>query len=114
MAQRRQLPSIPFCVSVVEEEVVSLMWRWERTGVLDRTPVVFRAGGHFTDIRDQPVGVAAERAVDLFDTVEIRELVPIDHEVLPTGDACDAVDLPRDGGGRVPEPFEPSYQRRLT
>jgi hypothetical protein len=64
----------------------------DRASVLNRTPVLFGAGGHFPDVRDQSVRVAAERAVHFFDPIQIRELVPIDREVSPTRHRSNSVD----------------------
>jgi hypothetical protein len=83
-ALSRQILSISLRVTVVEKDVVSLMRRWDGASVFDRAPILLGASGDFTHVRDQPVGVAAERAVHLFDCVQIRELVAIDREIPTT------------------------------
>ncbi|MBD3793874.1 MAG: hypothetical protein IE889_06915, partial [Campylobacterales bacterium] len=47
------------------------------TGVFDRTPQLFGAGGDFSDITDDPVKVFAVEAVDAFYFIEIEEVVSI-------------------------------------
>ena len=67
--QGQEFSPIAFGVAVVEEQVVTHVWRRDGLRVLDRAPVLFGAGCHFTDVRDHSVRVTAERAVDLFDRV---------------------------------------------
>ena len=62
------------------------------TRMLDRAPILLGASGHFPHVRDQPVGVAAEGAIHLFDPVQVGKLVPIDREIPTTWYPCDAVD----------------------
>ena len=58
-----QILSISLRVTVVEEDVVSLMRRRDGASVLDRAPILLGASRHFPHVCDQSVGVAAEGAV---------------------------------------------------
>ena len=91
-AHGRQLAAITFSVAVVEELMVPLVGSANRTGVLDRAPVLFRARGDLSHIREQPVRITAEGTVDLLDPVQICELVSIDDEIRAPRHAGDPVD----------------------
>jgi hypothetical protein len=92
VTQGQQVASIAPGVAVVEEQVVAAMRDLNCASVFDRAPVLLGAGGHFPHVRDQPVGVAAEGAVNLFDPVQVRQLVPVDREVLAARHTCHSVD----------------------
>ena len=62
------------------------------TCMLDRAPILLGTCGDLTRVGEQSVGVAAVRAVHLFDRVQVRQLVPVHHEIARTRHHCDPVD----------------------
>ena len=51
-------------------------------GMFDRTPELLRPGDDFLRKGHQAVGVTAIHTIGLFDTIEVTQLVAIDHQVV--------------------------------
>ena len=88
MRGRRELPSqrstsraVARTVPVVKEELIVSMRRHDATCVPDRTPILLGPCSDLLNVGEQSRGVAAIKAIQLFDRIEIRKSVPIDHEV---------------------------------
>jgi hypothetical protein len=68
------------------------MRSWDGSSVFDRAPVLLGAGAHLAYVGEQAISVAAKCAVDLFDPVQVRELVTIEREVPTARHTCHSVD----------------------
>jgi hypothetical protein len=67
------------------------MGAFHTSEMFDRTPVLFRSGGNFPDIGQNPIRVCAVLTVDLFNQVQVLEVVPVESQVVPSPDIRDPV-----------------------
>src|SRR5262249_35588820 len=91
-AQHREALLIAPRVAEIDEVVVARVRRADALRVPDRTPVLLGAAGDLADVGEDAVRIPAVHAVQLLDAIEIREVLPIDHDVgraLYAGDAVD-------------------------
>lgn len=62
------------------------------TGVLDRTPVLPSPAVDLAEVAREPVAVRAEAATQLFDDIELRQVLAIEGEVIAAPRLLDAMD----------------------
>src|SRR5688572_22929871 len=77
-AVRAEADVIGALVAELEECSVSFVRCGDAPRVPDRAPILLRPCRHLARVREHAVRVAAERAVDLLDAIQIREFVPIE------------------------------------
>jgi hypothetical protein len=65
-ANRLNVSTVAFRVTIVKEVLVARMERLEPLRVLDRTPMLFGSSSNFGDIRTNPVCVGTVNAVQSF------------------------------------------------
>src|SRR5678816_4185288 len=78
-------------VAVLDEFVIVTMGRSHTLRVSDRTPVLLGPTRDFPNVCEDAVGISTVHAIELFDRVEVREMLAVDHDVGRAADPCDAV-----------------------
>jgi hypothetical protein len=96
LAQGGQPTSVSCGVSKVEEQRIPVMRCPNGLGMFDWAPVLFGPRSDLADIGDNTVGITAEIAMDLFDAVQICELVSIQDDVAAPRHLCHPVDRKAD------------------
>ncbi len=83
---------VGFGVTKFEKPAIPTVWAFDGKSVTDGTPVLFGAGGYFSGKGKGTVEVRTEIAVYFFNSIEVGELVPIETDVVFTGDFADSID----------------------
>jgi hypothetical protein len=96
---------VVFAIAIFQKFMIATVHGGNFSGVLDRAPILFRPGGYFLHIGNQPVEIAAIDTVNLFDGVQVAQIVAIYNNVLAAlhfGDFIHFETNPLiDRGGRV-------------
>jgi hexosaminidase len=69
LAQALESLLIVFAIAIFQKFMIATVHGGNFSGVLDRAPILFRPGGYFLHIGNQPVEIAAIDTVNLFDGV---------------------------------------------
>ena len=69
-------------VAVIDESPIAWMRRADPKRTFYGTPILLRAAGRFPGVGDNPVCIAALRAVQLLDAIKVGQTVAVDDYVL--------------------------------
>ena len=64
--------------------------------VLDRAPILFGATGNFTDIGDEPIAIRTISAVELFENVQVGEMMTVEDQKVAAAHLWNAVNREAD------------------
>jgi hypothetical protein len=97
MSDRVYFPTIAFSVTILQELTETTVKITGSSRVFDRTPELFRPPRDLPNVGDEPVKIAAVQAVELLNTVEIAQGVPVKDDIAASFDLGDLVDGKADG-----------------
>ena len=69
-------------ITIFEEVVITTMGGLDSPDMLNRTPVLLGTGGNFPSIGGETISVSAVEAVELFNNVQIGEILAIKEQIL--------------------------------
>jgi hypothetical protein len=70
-------------IAIKEEMRVSVMDALDSSRMPDRTPVLLRSRCNLHNVRQQPVGIRAVRAVQRLEDIQVSQFAPVNRHIVP-------------------------------
>src|SRR3981081_1321955 len=86
-----QLAPVGVTVTVVHEAAIARVDAQHTARVLDRAPVLLGTGRNLPNVREYTVRIGAVRAIELFNGVEVGELLAVECQVVAPVHARDPI-----------------------